>query len=264
MPIMEFLHRESLSIIAMTWSRNHICQCQCPPPKRKGRNSNQTSPRPGQNHAHPCQQEVAASSDSESMAVRHLNGKRFDQCKTWLKDPQKRSPLSIFSGATTVTDNPKHWYHFGCPVYVLDENLQQGRQPRGGKWTERARIGLYLGRSPQHSRNVALVLNIKTGYVSPQFHVKIDAKFHSVKSSTRQELTRSDWQQATGFIVASKDTEARQSSRPQPEYTPDIPPGQRTHSLEGVQQEQQQSKITSQQVQSKQSSTTPTVPEGGD
>ena len=62
----------------------------------------------------------------------------------WLRDPSKRSPLELFSGSM-VTKNPKHWYHFGCPVYVLDDNIQQGRRPEGGKWMQWARIGLYLG-----------------------------------------------------------------------------------------------------------------------
>ena len=52
---------------------------------------------------------------------------------------------------------------------------------------ERSRIGLYLGRSPNHSQNVALVLNIKTGRVPPQFHFKMDPMFHTVKNATRQD-----------------------------------------------------------------------------
>ena len=43
----------------------------------------------------------------------------------WLSDNQLRSPQQIFSG-TKVQENPKHWFHFGCPVFVLDDNLQQG------------------------------------------------------------------------------------------------------------------------------------------
>ena len=31
------------------------------------------------------------------------------------------------------------------------------------KWKERAKVGMCLGRSPQHNRNVALVLDRKTG-----------------------------------------------------------------------------------------------------
>ena len=63
----------------------------------------------------------------------------------WLSDEHKRTPNQKFFD-TEATENPKHWFHFGCPVYVLDDALQQGhRRPRGGKWAERARVGCYLG-----------------------------------------------------------------------------------------------------------------------
>ena len=84
----------------------------------------------------------------------------------WLYNPNKASPNSIFA-KSDVQENPKHWYHFGCPVYVTNDQIQQGKRPIGGKWMERAWIGIYLVRSPKHSRNVALVLNIKTARVSP-------------------------------------------------------------------------------------------------
>ena len=50
----------------------------------------------------------------------------------WPSHPNSRTPQQIFSN-TLVEENPKHWFHFGCPAYVLDENLQQGRRPKGGK-----------------------------------------------------------------------------------------------------------------------------------
>ena len=48
------------------------------------------------------------------------------------------------------------------------------------KWNNRAQVGIYLGRSPRHARNVALILNVHTGLVSPQFHVKFDKRFKTV------------------------------------------------------------------------------------
>ena len=45
------------------------------------------------------------------------------------------------------------------------------------KWEQRARIGIYLGHSPFHAGSVALVLNPRTGLVSPQFHVVFDDNF---------------------------------------------------------------------------------------
>lgn len=118
----------------------------------------------------------------------------------WVNDSHKQTPTARFA-TSDVHENSKHWHHFGCPAYVLDDELQAGRRPPGGKWANRSRVGVYLGRSPLHSRNVALVLNIKTGLVSPQFHVKLDGSFHTVKPSLQQqEKIESKWQQATGFV----------------------------------------------------------------
>ena len=116
----------------------------------------------------------------------------------WVKHPNHRTPQQVFSN-TQVEENPKHWFHFGCPVFVLDENMQHGSRPKGGKWKQRAKIGIYLGRSPHHSRNVALVLNIRTGRVSPQFHVRMDSNFDTVKNSTAQEQPEVKWMEAAHF-----------------------------------------------------------------
>ena len=59
----------------------------------------------------------------------------------------------------------------------------------------RSRAGIYLGQSPIHNRNEALVLNIHTGYVSPQFHVKFDETFRTV----HQEKWNATWLTSTGF-----------------------------------------------------------------
>ena len=36
----------------------------------------------------------------------------------WIYNPNKASPNSIFA-KSDVQENPKLWYHFGCPVYIL-------------------------------------------------------------------------------------------------------------------------------------------------
>ena len=78
-----------------------------------------------------------------------------------------KTPLQIVSHSN-VNINSKHYHTFGCPAYVLDSDLQQGKPYR--KWKNRAEVGIYIGRLPHHNRNVGLVLNRKTGLVSPQFH----------------------------------------------------------------------------------------------
>ena len=53
-------------------------------------------------------------------------------------------------------------------------------------------MGIYLGHSPTHAGNVALVLNPRTGLISPQFHVVIDDDFSTVPS-LRTGTVPSNW-----------------------------------------------------------------------
>ena len=110
-----------------------------------------------------------------------------------LQHASKQMPHQLFT-ATTVMINQMHWRPFGCPAFVLDEQLQSGRPYQ--KWRQRARVGIYLGQSPIHNRNVALVLHRNMGHMSPQFHVKFDPSFHTVK----QDKLECTWQQATYFV----------------------------------------------------------------
>ena len=53
-----------------------------------------------------------------------------------LQHEKKLSPSQVFTN-TNVNINPKHIKPFGCPVYVLDNALQQGNIHH--KWKERSR-----------------------------------------------------------------------------------------------------------------------------
>lgn len=120
----------------------------------------------------------------------------------WPTDPDNKSPLQLF--ATTEVDvQSKHYHTFGCPVYVLESELQTGKP--FGKWKSRAKVGVYLGRSPRHNRNVALVLSRHTGHVSPQFHVAYDDTFRTVRD---EPLEPSTWQLKTGFYDPTSSTSA--------------------------------------------------------
>ncbi len=120
-------------------------------------------------------------------------------------DPGRRTAEQIFS-KTAVNVNAKHYQTFGCPVYVLANELQSGNPYH--KWKERAKVGIYLGRSPQHGRNVALVMDRETGLVSPQFHVQYDPKFEVVKQTT----FTSNWQLRAGFVAQREKTVKFQDS----------------------------------------------------
>ena len=90
-------------------------------------------------------------------------------------------PNQLFSGTEAPTVL-RHFHPFGCPTYVLNSKLQAGQSIP--KWYKRARLGVYLGRSPRHANSVALVLNLKTGLVSPAFHVAFDDHFETLADHT--------------------------------------------------------------------------------
>ncbi len=109
-----------------------------------------------------------------------------------MQDKERRSPLQIFS-KTKVNVECKHYAPFGCPTFVLNNELQQNKPFH--KWNSREQAGICLGPSPLHNRNVALVLNRFTGLVSPQFHIRFDKNFRMVTQGNYESL----WQQKTGF-----------------------------------------------------------------
>ncbi|KAL7575493.1 hypothetical protein ACA910_020079 [Epithemia clementina (nom. ined.)] len=114
--------------------------------------------------------------------------------------PMKRNanvtPMELFS-ASKVRFNPRHNHMFGNPVYVLDNVLQQGQTIP--KWSERARVGIFLGFSPQHARSVSLMLSLSSGLTSPQFHVQFDDGFQTIKASFGNTPPISQWQHKCGF-----------------------------------------------------------------
>ena len=62
----------------------------------------------------------------------------------------------------------------------MDARLQSVGGGGPPKWDPRARLGIYLGHSPSHAGSVALVMNPKTGLVSPQFNLVFDDNFETV------------------------------------------------------------------------------------
>ena len=140
-------------------------------------------------------------------AMRHAN----DVANSTPKKGEERSPLEKFSGVQ-VAPKLRHFHAYGCPTYVLDNALQSGQS--APKWKHRARLGVYLGPSPNHARSVALVLNPRTGHVSPQFHVKFDDFFETVQSKdTDLDAPEPQWKYLSGF-AAHKDKLDKRSNGP--------------------------------------------------
>ena len=93
-------------------------------------------------------------------------------------DGAGRSPLEKFTGIPDDVD-PTSFHTFGCPVYILDTPNQSGLGCTP-KWEPKYHTGIYLGRSSCHASSIALVLNLSSGLVSPQFHVVYDNTFSTV------------------------------------------------------------------------------------
>ena len=70
-------------------------------------------------------------------------------------------------------------------------------------------MGIYLGLTPAHAANVALVLNPKTGLVSPQFHVVFNDNFTTVPHLWKgtfppnwNNLVIGSWEKSTNEFLA--------------------------------------------------------------
>ena len=135
-----------------------------------------------------------------------------------MQDKYKRAPVTIMFN-TQVQMNMKHWHPFGCPAYVLEEKLQDDKRIYN-KWRSRSKVGIYLGTSPLHARNIALVLNMETGTVSPQFHVQFDKSFSTITGNAPPH----HWLAKVGLhnVHASGDKPdaARPTSKPTSQDTP--------------------------------------------
>ena len=122
------------------------------------------------------------------------------------RDKAKQSPIQRFT-STKVQRNIHHAAPFGCPVYVLTSELQS-RLPFH-KWKSRANVGIYLGKSPLHARNVALVMDRNSGRVSPQYHVKFNKEFDTVCN----DPLGCSWMLKAGFIRSITTTQNKKSTK---------------------------------------------------
>ena len=88
------------------------------------------------------------------------------------------TPIEIYTGTkmgNKIIRSEKTW---GYSAYGLDPNLQDGKKLP--KWDLLTRQGQYLGKSTKYASSIGLIKNLKTGFISPQFHVIYDHKFETV------------------------------------------------------------------------------------
>jgi hypothetical protein len=109
------------------------------------------------------------------------------------------SRLELFS-SIQVGSKLKHVHTFGCPVFALQNVLASGSQlPR---WSPGPRLGLNLGPSLMHARNVYLVLNLVTGCISPQYHCHFDNCFETMCHGAPDVSGTICWQQLANLDCA--------------------------------------------------------------
>ena len=101
--------------------------------------------------------------------------------------PGMPSPMEVFCGTKVGCRPLRRLRVFGCPCYVLDPRLQDGKKIP--KWEPRSRKGQFLGYSKEHATTIGMIRNIRTGHISPQFHVVFDEDFTTVTSESTLDLT---------------------------------------------------------------------------
>jgi hypothetical protein len=111
------------------------------------------------------------------------------------------SRLEQFS-SIRVGANMKHVHTFGCPVFALQNALAAGKKIP--KLSPHARLGLNLGPSPMHARNVYLVLNLSTGCVSPQYHCHFGDFFETTSHGAPDISDTITWQMLAGLGPANE------------------------------------------------------------
>jgi hypothetical protein len=94
------------------------------------------------------------------------------------------SPVEIWTQSKSTHSALTHARVWGCPVYVLDPRLQDGKKIP--KWEPRSRRGQFVGNSPLHASSVGIIRNLRTNNLSPQFHVVYDNFFETVHSKENE------------------------------------------------------------------------------
>jgi hypothetical protein len=120
------------------------------------------------------------------------------------------SPHDLFSKTRWEHRRFADLHVWGCPVYVLDKTLSDGKKLP--KWKPRSQRCIYVGLSKKHATSVPLVLNPVTGAITAQFHVVFDDWFTTIASSVENlpDFNSNEWLHMFGestFQYPFEDTE---------------------------------------------------------
>jgi hypothetical protein len=157
----------------------------------------------------------------------------------WNKLPKQKSGMSpeeIFSSVkANVGEIVRRLRIWGCPVYVLDPAVQDGKKLP--KWVPCARRGMFLGFSTNHSSTVGRILNLVTGHISPQYHVVYDELLSTVTTTdlhlealgNNSMFTLDRWNEliTTGYDRNDALVEAEENDQPLPQLADEwLPPAE--------------------------------------
>src|SRR5210317_1983839 len=149
-----------------------------------------------------------------------------------------RSPLELFSRTTWPMSKFQDFQVWGCPIYVLDGALANGRTlPR---WKPRSDRSMYMGNSIKHGHGVPSVLNLCTGKITSQYHVIFDNWFQTVLATPDSPINFNDdaWYKTFGATkwqyVPDNDL---------PDYTEPVPSQEGMKQLEAVREIRDQHRL---------------------
>ena len=115
------------------------------------------------------------------------------------------SPMEKVTGIVQSCELLKRAFVWGAPAYVLEPDAGKGMFPT---WKPRAFQGQFLGFSNRHSTLCPMVRSIKSGKITPCFHVVIDQKFETVASNwpeAWEEVNESDYFRKAWIEVVRSD-----------------------------------------------------------
>jgi hypothetical protein len=130
------------------------------------------------------------------------------------------SPHDLFSKTRWEHRRFLDIHVWGCPVYVLDKTLSDGKKIP--KWKPRSQRCIYVGLSKKHATSVPLVLNPITGSITAQFHVVFDDWFATIASSVEHlpNFNSDEWIHMFGASTFQypfdAETETAASNQPKP------------------------------------------------
>ena len=119
------------------------------------------------------------------------------------------TPLELFTRRSYHQQKIQEFHVWGCPVYVLDNKLADGKKlPR---WKPRSTRYMYVGNSSTQGEGVPLVLCLETGSITSQYHVVFDDFFQTVEATANPQVNfeHDDWYKTFGLTewqyVANED-----------------------------------------------------------